>query len=177
MKSAIPPVRSWLPRLTTPQIGVKVVDQDNNHQISGPFAAVPGCFAPGTATVVDCSVFSACLALNLDFSMAFQTCVQDNKPGFIPTFQDIQVLARSVGTVCGGPTSPTSDASILKTSSSDQITIPLGQNGAGFAPPICGAGLDLGGFVQCANPGVLSIRSENTFTDSRDYLAITCQVK
>ena len=165
--------------LRIPSLSVAlVVDRDEDNQVPGPFAAVPGCFTQGTSTAVDCNAFSACLDLNLDFSMAFETCSQDNKPGFLPTFQDIQVLpSSSLGTVCGGATSPTSDSDVLSQSSNTQITIPLGQNGAGFAPPICGAGLDLGGFVNCANPGVLSIRTENTFPESRDYLAITCNVQ
>jgi hypothetical protein len=164
--------------LRIPSLSVElVVDRDSDHQVPGALADIPGCFVQGTSTAVDCNVFSSCLSINLDFSMAFQVCPQDNKPGFIPTFNDIQILARQVGTVCQGATSPTADANILTQSSNTQITIPLGQNGAGFAPPICGAGLDLGGFVQCTSPGVLSIRSETTFTDSRDYLAITCQVQ
>uniref|UniRef100_Q01V46 Uncharacterized protein n=1 Tax=Solibacter usitatus (strain Ellin6076) TaxID=234267 RepID=Q01V46_SOLUE len=163
--------------LRIPSLSVAlVIDRDQNHQTTGAFANIPGCFTPGTSTAVDCNVFSACLALNLDFSMAFQTC-SDGKPGFVPTFQDVQVLTRQVGTVCGGATSPTTDASVLSSSSNTQITIPLGNNGASFAPPICGAGLDLGGFVSCTQPGVLSIRSENTFLDSRDYLAITCKIQ
>jgi len=163
--------------LRIPSLSVElIIDRDNDHQVTGSFANVPGCFTQGASTAVDCNVFSACLDLNLDFSMAFQTC-QDNKPGFVPAFQDIQVLARQVGTVCGGATSPTTDSNVLAQSSNDQITIPLGKNGASFAPPICGVGLDLGGFVQCTNPGVLSIRTENNFPESRDYLAITCNVQ
>src|SRR5260370_27946537 len=108
--------------------------------------------------------------------MAFKTC-SDGKPGFVPTFQDVQVLTRSVGTVCGGATSPTADSNVLASSSNTQITIPIGNNGASFAPPICGAGLDLGGFVSCTQPGVLSIRSETTFLDSRGYLCITCKLQ
>src|SRR5262249_9535233 len=108
--------------LRIPSLSVElIIDRDNDHQITVPFQNVPGCFAQDTSSAVDCNVFSACLSLNLDFSMAFQTCSQDNKPGFIPTFQDIQVLARSVGTVCGGPTSATSDTNVLQSSSNDQI--------------------------------------------------------
>ncbi len=169
--SAVPAV------LRVPSLSVSlVIDRDQNHQTAGAFADIPGCFAQGTSTAVDCNIFSACLALNLNFSMAFQTC-SDGKPGFVPTFQDPQVVFRQVGTVCGGGTSPTMDTNILTSSSNNQITIPLGNNGAGFAPPICGAGLDLGGFVSCTQPGVLSIRSETTFLDSRDYLAITCKIQ
>ncbi len=170
--SAVPAV------LRIPSLSVElVIDRDGDHQAPGALADIPGCFTSGASNAVDCNAFSACLSLNLDFSMAFQTCSQDNKPGFVPTFQDVQVLARQIGTVCGGATSPTSDSNVLQQSSNTQITIPLGQNGAGFAPPICGAGLDLGGFVQCTNPGVLSIRTENTFPESRDYLAITCKIQ
>ena len=49
-----------------------VIDRDQNHQTTGAFADIPGCFAQGASTAVDCNAFSACLALNLDFSMAFQ---------------------------------------------------------------------------------------------------------
>ena len=164
--------------LRIPGLSVELIaDRDQDRKIAGSFADVPGCFTSGASTSSDCNLFSACLDLNLNFSMSFLTCPQDNKPGFTPTFQNVQVLTRQVGTVCGGSTSPTSDSNILSQSSNTQITIPLGQNGAGLAPPICGAGLDLGGFVQCTSPGVLSIRTENKFPESRDYLAITCKVQ
>jgi hypothetical protein len=164
--------------LRIPSLSVELlVDRDQDHQVTGALADVPGCFTKGASTAVDCNIFSACFALNLDFSMAFQVCSQDGKPGFAPTFQDIQVLSSQIGTVCGGSNSPTSDSNVLQQGSNNQITIPLGQNGAGFAPPICGAGLDLGGFVQCTGPGLVAIRSESTFTDSRDYLAITCSIQ
>jgi hypothetical protein len=163
--------------LRIPSLSVSlIVDRNQDHQVNGDFQSAPGCFTQGASTSADCNIFLSCLDLNLDFSMSFETC-SDNKPGFVSTFKDIQVLNRQVGTVCGGATSPTSDSNVLGQSSSDTITIPLGQNGASFAPPICGVGLDLGGFVQCTNPGILSIRSENMFPESRDYLAITCNVQ
>ncbi len=167
--SAVPAV------LRVPSLSVSlIVDRDQNHQTAGAMVNTPGCFDSAN-NLGDCNVFSACLSLNLNFTMGFKTC-NDGKPGFTPNFQNVQVLARQVGTVCGGSTSPTSDSSVLEQSSSQQITIPLGQNGAGFAPPICGAGLDLGGFVQCTAPGVLSIKTGN-YPESRDYLAVTCQVQ
>ena len=163
--------------LRIPSLSVElVVDRTLDHKVPGALADIPGCFTQGASTAVDCNVFSSCLSLNLDFVMKSQTCVQDNKPGFVPTFQDVQIVNRQIGTVCKGGTSATSDTSILDQSSNDTITIPLGNNGAALAPPICGVGLDLGGFVKCTSPGILSIRTENTDPTSRDYLAITCAV-
>jgi hypothetical protein len=162
--------------LHIPSLSVALlIQRDVGEPVPGPFASnVPGCFTEGS-NAVDCNVFEACLDLNLDFSMGFQTCSQDNNPGFSAGFQQIQLVNRSVGTVCGGSTTPTSDSNILATSSNNQITIPLGQNGAQFAPPICGVGLNLGGFVQCTNPGIVAMG--NTYPQSADYLAITCQIQ
>lgn len=170
--SAVPAV------LRIPSLSVSLIAdrQGIGPAAQGPVASIPGCFTQGTSNAVDCNVFQACYGLNIDFTMAYETCSQDGKPGFLPTFQDVQVLNSQIGTVCGGATSPTTDTNVLQQGSNQGITIPLGKNGANFAPPICGAGLDLGGFVTCSNPGLLSIRSESTFTDSRDYLAITCAV-
>jgi hypothetical protein len=164
--------------LRIPSLSVElVVDRDEDHAAPGALTDIPGCFTQGASTAVDCNVFSTCLSLNLDFLMKSQTCTQDSKPGFVPTFKDVQIVTRQIGTVCAGGTSTTSDTDILDQSSDNKITIPLGQNGAALAPPICGAGLDLGGFVQCTTPGILSIRTENTDPTSRDYLAITCKVQ
>ena len=163
--------------LRIPSLSVElIIDRDGDHQINVPFQSVPACLDPKTSTAVDCNLFAACFALNLDFTMGFQTC-SDGKPGFVSSFTDIQVLTSQIGTVCGGATATTADTNVLQQGSSNPITIPLGSNGAQFAPPICGAGLDLGGFVQCTSPGIASVRSENTFTESRDYLAITCKIQ
>jgi hypothetical protein len=163
--------------LRIPSLSVElVVDRNEDHMVPGALADIPGCFTQGTSTSADCNVFSSCLSLNLDFLMKSQTCTQDNKPGFVPVFKDVQVMNRQIGTVCQGGTSATSDTDILDQSSDNKITIPLGNNGAALAPPICGVGLDLGGFVTCTTPGILSIRTETTDPTSRDYLAITCAV-
>ena len=148
--------------LRIPSLSVElVVDRNEDHSVPGALADIPGCFTQGASTAVDCNVFSSCLSLEPRFPMKSQTCTQDNKPGFVPTFQDVQIPNRQIGTVCQGATSATSDTDILDQSSDQKITIPLGNNGAALAPPICGVGLDLGGFVTCTTPGILSIRTEN----------------
>jgi len=166
--------------LRVPSLSVSlVVDRDLDHkQLLPNFGDVHGCFAEGGSFAADCAAYATCLQLNLNFSMSFQTCT-DGKPGFVPTFQSVQAKQLgTIGTICGGSTSATGDSNVLDKSSSEQITIPLGQNGAGFAPPICGAGLDLGGFVQCTQAGVFSMKTANPpYPESRDYLAITCKVQ
>jgi hypothetical protein len=165
--------------LRVPSLSVSlVVDRDMDHQQNvANFGNLSGCFADGANYAADCSAYAACLALNLNFNMTFGTC-SDGKPGFAPTFLNVQAKEiGNIGTICGGSTSATGDPDVLQKASGEQITIPLGLNGQGFAPPICGAGLDLGGFVQCTQPGVLSIKAANPpYPESRDYLAVTCKV-
>jgi hypothetical protein len=152
-----------------------VVDRTENHAVDGALGATPGCFS-GTANAADCNVFSACLDLNLNFSMQFLNSCPDAKPGFKSTFDSIQILNRQVGVVCSGATSPTTDGSILGTASDDTITIPIGNNAGQLSPDICGAGLDLGGFVTCADPQILGIEADGTL-NLKDYLGITCRIK
>jgi hypothetical protein len=161
--------------LRIPSLSVSlIVDRNLNHAMDGTFQTAPGCFAKGDNSV-DCNVFQSCESLDLNFTMSLQTCT-DGKPGFVSTFQSVKPLSRQVGTVCGGSMSPTTDPKVLTTSGDDQITMLPPQNAATLAPPMCGLGLNLGGLVSCNNPGILSIRSENVFLDSRDYLGITCGI-
>jgi hypothetical protein len=86
---------------------------------------------------------------------------------------------RDVGVVCSGATSPTTDSHVL-TAASDPNTIqfPIGANAADFAPKICGAGLDMNGFVSCTDAKILAIEAGDAAgTALRDYLAITCNVQ
>jgi hypothetical protein len=152
-----------------------VVDRTENHQIDGALAAAPGCFTAG-ANAADCNVFSACLDLNLNFGMQFLNNCPGGKPGFKSTFDSIQVLAREVGVVCSGAASPTTDDSVLGTASNEAFTIPIGTNAGALSPDICGAGLDLGGFVTCDAPLVLSIEADGS-PKLRDYLGVTCRIK
>jgi hypothetical protein len=152
-----------------------VIDRTLNHTVDGPLNDAPGCFTGG-ATAVDCNVFSACLDLNLNFGMQFLTC-SDGKPGFKSTFESLQVLNRQIGVVCSGGTSPTSDGSVLSSASQDTITIPIATNAGQLSPDICGAGLDLGGFVSCTTPQILSFNADTAPHDLQDYLGITCKIE
>jgi hypothetical protein len=152
-----------------------VVDRSGNHAVDGALADAPGCFTPGASTAVDCSALSACLDLNLNFSMQFRTC-SDGKPGFKSAFDSIQILSREVGVVCSGAASPASDADVLDSASDETITIPIAANAGEFSPDICGAGLDLGGFVTCTAPEILTIDADGAL-QLRDYLGITCRIQ
>ena len=150
------------------------VDRSENHVVDGPLATTGSCFAGSTAA--DCNVFSACLDLNLNFSMQFLNSCPNGTPGFKSTFDSIQILSRDIGVVCSGATSPANDNDILKTASDDTITIPIASNAGQLSPDICGAGLDLGGFVTCDAPQILAIEADGS-PSLRDYLAITCKIK
>jgi hypothetical protein len=153
-----------------------VIDRTGNHAVDGALKDAPGCFTPGASTAVDCSVLSACLDLNLNFSMQFLNSCPGGKPGFKSSFNSIQILSRDIGVVCSGATSPTSDGHVLSAASDDTITIPIATNAGQLSPDICGAGLDLGGLVTCATPQILSIEAGGS-PDLRDYLGITCKIQ
>jgi hypothetical protein len=146
-----------------------------NHAVDGLLKNAPGCFAPGTSTAVDCNLLSTCLDLDLNFNMQNSVC-PDGKPGFKSIFDSIQVVSREIGVVCSGVTSPTSDQKALQAASDENtITIPIGTNAGAFSPEICGAGLDLGGFITCNNAKILALETDAS-PELRDYLAITCKI-
>jgi hypothetical protein len=156
-----------------------VVDRDGTPGFpppSGVLADAQGCFKNGGNTAADCNLLAACLDINLNFNVGFQTC-SDGKPGFKSTFNTIQVLNREVGMVCGGSGAPTDDTDVLnQTSTDDTVTIQIGQQAGELSPDICGAGMDLGGFVTCQSPQLLAIESDGSAA-LKDYLAITCNVQ
>jgi hypothetical protein len=156
-----------------------VVDRDGTAGFplpGGVLADAQGCFKQGGDTSADCNLLAACLDLNLNFNVGFQTC-SDGKPGFRSHFDQIQILNREVGMVCGGSGAPTSDSLALnQTSTDDTVTIQIGQQAADLSPDICGAGLNLGGFLTCQSPQLLAIEADGS-TQLKDYLAITCNVQ
>jgi len=156
-----------------------VVDRDGTPGFPPPggmLADAQGCFKQGADTTADCNLLAACLDINLNFNVGFQTCA-DGKPGFRSTFNTIQVLNREVGMVCGGSGAPADDGVVLnETSTDDTVTIQIGQQAGQLSPDICGAGMDLGGFVTCQSPQLLAIESDGSAA-LKDYLAITCNVQ
>jgi hypothetical protein len=156
-----------------------VVDRDGTPGFpppTGVLADAQGCFKQGASTTADCNLLAACMDINLNFNVGFRTCA-DGKPGFKSTFNNIQVLNREVGMVCGGSGAPTDDGVALdQTSTDDTVTLQIGGQAGDLSPDICGAGLDLGGFVTCQSPQLLAIESGGS-PALKDYLAITCNVQ
>lgn len=155
-----------------------VVDRDGAPgfpPLGGVLADAQSCFKQDGNTAADCNLLAACLDINLDFNVGFQTC-SDGKPGFKSGFEALHILNQQIGMVCGG-NAPTADDDVIDETSTDQtVTIQLGQNAQQFSPDICGAGLDLGGFLQCQSPSLLAIETGGS-TALKDYLAITCNVQ
>jgi hypothetical protein len=121
-------------------------------------------------------MFASCIDLNFNFNMQFQQC-EDGKPGFKNQFTSIQVLNRQAGAVCGGTTNVATDSTVVDSSSTDSVvTIDLTDRAEQFAPPVCGAGLTLGGFVSCDLPTLLAINSDSS-PALKDYIAITCKIQ
>jgi hypothetical protein len=141
-------------------LSVALVVGKTGGGLGGVLADTPQCFGRGVNTAVDCKLFAVCLDLNLNFDMEFETC-QDGKPGFVSKFKNLQVLNRQPGLVCGGSSSATTDSSLLEGTSTDEtVTLDLGNKATDFSPPICGAGLTLGGFVTCTSPSLITINTD-----------------
>jgi len=143
-----------------------------NNAVDAPLNTLPGCFS-GLETASDCSIFTACLDINVNFSMNNIVC-PDTKPGIQAAFNSIKIINRDAGVVCSGQTSPTSDDVVVKTAADDTITGPIALNAGVLAPPMCGAGLNLG-VVTCDNTKVLSLESDGD-PKFREFLALTCNL-
>jgi hypothetical protein len=152
-----------------------IVDRDTTGNVDGPIANVASCFGKDAPTNIDCNLFASCVDLNFNFNMQFQTC-NDGKPGFLNQFTSIQILNREAGVVCGGTSNMSTDSTVVNASSSDEaVTIDLTGRAQQFAPPVCGAGLSMGGFVTCDLPTLLAIESDGN-PALKDYIAITCKI-
>jgi hypothetical protein len=152
-----------------------VVDRDGNSMLNGKLADAPSCFATGTPGNADCDLFGVCMDLNFNFNMQFQTC-SDGKPGFQNQFTSIQILNREPGVVCSGTSATANDNQLLSQAAGDDVvTIDLTSRAQNFAPPVCGAGLELAGLLGCSNPSLFTIDTDGAIT-FKDYIGITCDV-
>jgi hypothetical protein len=164
-----------------------IVDRDGDG-VDADINTLPGCFS-GQQTNLDCNIVAACLDINFRFQMSNTTCAADPnipgdtaKPGFQFGLVNFLPNVREVGTVCltdKGTTSatPEPDEKVLESSSDkDKLAEPLAQNSAVLSPPICGAGLDMGGFVTCANAQVLGLEA-NGDAKFKEFLALTCDLQ
>jgi hypothetical protein len=145
-----------------------------NEAVDALLRDLPGCFT-GTQTASDCSVLAACTDINLNFAMENIEC-EDKKPGFRAVFDSVKLENFEVGIVCSGQTTPTNEGNATETASDDSIRESIALNAEAFSPPICGAGLDAGGFVSCVSPQIVALEADGD-TRFRDYLAITCTVQ
>lgn len=161
-----------------------IVDRDGNGAVDGNINSLPGCFS-GQQTESDCNVVAACLDVNFRFAMENTICSPNpnipgdtSKPGFRARFLDFLPIVRKVGEVCSGTTPPPSPEQQLLEASSDHdgVTGPLADNAGVLSPPICGAGLDMGGFVTCANAKVLGLEA-NGDPKFKEFLALTCDLQ
>jgi hypothetical protein len=147
-----------------------------NNAVDDLLNNLPGCFS-GTQTTTDCTVFSACLDVDMTFNMNTlqpgNTVCEDGKPGFQASFTGLLPRFRKIGEVCAGGSSPTNDQNVLDSASNENtVTKPIGDNAAVFAPPICGSGLVTPLFT-CDNVAILGldVAADPNF---KEFLAVTC---
>jgi hypothetical protein len=159
-----------------------IVDRNGNGKVDGLINSLPGCFS-GQQTSLDCNIVAACLDVNFRFAMQNVICpatgpTDTAKPGFKFGFLDFLPNIREVGKVCSGTTPPPSNDQKVVESSNNQpaLTGPLATNAGLFSPPICGAGLDMGGFVSCVSPAVLGLEA-NGDPKYKEFLALTCDLQ
>jgi hypothetical protein len=154
-------------------------DNVPNNTVDGTLATLPGCFA-GIQTTSDCNLFSACLDVNMKFSMNTlqpgNSVCEGGKPGFQAAFNGLTPVFRKIGEVCGGASSPTTDQQVLDDASNQEaVTEPIGQNAAFFAPPICGTGLEVPNLFTCDSVAILGLEA-GIDPDFKEFLALTCDI-
>jgi hypothetical protein len=165
-----------------------IVDRNGDAKVGEPGTLIndlPGCFS-GLETSRDCNIVAACLDVNFRFAMENVTCDADpsipgdiDKPGFRFAFLDFLPNIRKVGEVCAATDPPPSnDEKVVNETANDKtaLTGPLAQNSAALSPPICGAGLDMGGLFTCGNTQVLGLEA-NGDTKYKEFLALTCDLQ
>jgi hypothetical protein len=150
-----------------------------NGKVDGSLATLPGCFS-GTQTNADCNLLSACLDVNMFFSMTSlqpgNAVCADGKAGLQAGFTGILPNLRKIGEVCGGDASTTDDDALDNASSKSAVSEPIGQNAAAFAPPICGTGLSVPQLFTCDSVAIVGLDDVTVQPGFREFLALTCAI-
>ena len=166
---------------------VLVLDRNNGSNTGTPDGAintalgdVPGCFTQGTATNADCNLFATCLDLSVDFSVEKATTqCPAGKPGFVNRFTKLEFQQDGErGYICGaGGTTAGTDSAVVGASQTDQaVTIDLTAAAQNAAPPICGAGLNLGLFGACGDASIFAADVAPSGL-LKDFIGLTCKLQ
>ena len=187
-----PGLSGVLSDLSLNDISVSLLIDKNGDGINADINTLPGCFS-GKQTTTDCKMVAACLDINFRFAMENLNCPADpavpgdtEKPGFRFNFLNFLPNVRSVGSVCpatpsgtqsGQQAPPANKEKVLESSADkDKLADPIGKNAGVFSPPICGAGLDMAGFVTCDTFTVLGLEANND-PAFKEFLALSCDLK
>jgi hypothetical protein len=159
-------------------ISVSLIVDRNGDEIVGPINSLPGCFS-GTGIDQDCNIAAACLDLNFRFAVQNSNKCAAGQSGF--EFGVVSALpnVREIGKVCSSTTPPPAnkEAVVNKSGDKDKLGEPLAQQSGAFSPPICGAGLDMGGFVTaCATAKALGIDA-GADPKFKEFLALSCNLQ
>ena len=159
-----------------------LLDRNSDGYDGGQLSTVSNCLDPNASasTAADCLGYGMCLDLNLLSRTQFETCSDDN-PGLATQINAIQITDRISGMVCGGVPPADDDLLAQSAADSDPVTIDLTGNVEDFAPPICAAGLDLGGYTQGLDVNSLRVFAIDApggrSSPFQDYLGITGNVQ
>ena len=152
-----------------------LADRDGGG-LNGELSAVPNCLAQGAPTSGDCALFGLCLDLNMVTAMQFvaetdPTVCAAGQPGFVTDVQELQVILRQAGVVCGASTVG-NDAMAAEAGAQSTVIDLLMDQANDNAPPACANGFDLGGVVSFAgSPKLFAIETDGNL-DFQEYLAI-----
>jgi hypothetical protein len=157
---------------------VMVVDRDGQGTV-GELASIPQCFAPGAPRIGPCTVSEACLDVNYKFDQIFVPPTDpacNGLPGFRSELKETQLLSRQAGIVCSGSGNAADDAMVVGgTSTNPLVTEVLPGKAQVASPPICMKGLDLGGFVTCSTPTLVTLETDGD-PSFKEYMGVTCNI-
>lgn len=159
-------------------LGVALIVDRNSNGLDGELSAVPKCFATGSPTVGDCNMYAVCLDMNFKLQMSLAptdgSVCETDEPGFQTVVDEIQILNRQEGVVCGGATAAVEDGDLASSSAGDTTIVDLTDRVDLFTPPLCAEGLTLGSFVgfDVTNAKLIAIESDGD-SSFQEYLGIT----
>ena len=103
-----------------------------------------------------------------------------DKPGFVNRFTKLEFSQDTEGRgyICGGGgTTAGTDSAIVQAAQTDRtVTVDLTAAAQNAAPPICGAGLNLGLFGACGNASIFAADVSPAGT-LKDFIGLTCDLQ
>jgi len=154
-----------LMRYSQVEIGI-FADRDGDGNLDGPLSTIPGCFGATTSTVDECTLWGACLNVDVRAGLFLP-------PGELLLRMNVLDVSHelSTGTLCGGGQDDL-ETDLIEGAAGSQTLDKLNERLRQGTPDLKANGLDFGGLVSFENARLIAIENDGA-PDFQDYIAIT----